>query len=156
MCAASQVVLVVKNPPANAEDVRDVGSVPGLGRSPREGRGNSLQYFWLENSMDRGVWHAVVHGVTKSWTRLRWLSMHTGMILLLYYLKNIFSIFFSSFPFKDTCQQPNKCLLVKKWLFHGGSPSSLLFYQLLLFYHLYHSSLFSQSNIICFPSFPFS
>ena len=53
---------VVKNPPANAEDV---GSVPGLGRSPGGGNGNPLQYSWLENSMDIGAWRAPVHGVAK-------------------------------------------------------------------------------------------
>ena len=46
------------------------GSVPGLGRSPREGHGNPLQYSCLENSMDRGAWWATVHGVAKSQTRL--------------------------------------------------------------------------------------
>ena len=50
----SQVALAVKNPPANIEDVRDTGSIPGLGRSPGEGNGNPLQYSCLENSMDHG------------------------------------------------------------------------------------------------------
>ena len=66
---ASQVVLGVKNPPANAGDVRDVGSIPGLGRSPGGGHGNSLQYSGLENPMDRGAWWATVHRVTRSRTR---------------------------------------------------------------------------------------
>ena len=48
----------------------DPGSIPGLGRSPREGNGNPLQYSCLENSMDRGAWWAIVHGVTKSRTQL--------------------------------------------------------------------------------------
>ena len=48
----------------------DLGSIPGLGRSPAEGNGNPLQYSCLENSMDRGAWWATVHGVAKSWTRL--------------------------------------------------------------------------------------
>ena len=65
---ASQVMLVVKNPPANAGDVRDVGSICGLGRSPGGGRGNPLQYSCLENPMDRGAWRATVHGVAMSWT----------------------------------------------------------------------------------------
>ena len=65
---ASQVALVVKNLPTNAGDVRDVGSVPGLGRSPGEGNGNPLQYSCLENPMDRGGWQAMVHGATKSQT----------------------------------------------------------------------------------------
>ena len=67
---ASQVVLVVKNPPANAGDIRGVGSVSGLGRSPGGGHHNPLQYSFLENPMDRGAWRATAHRVTKSWTRL--------------------------------------------------------------------------------------
>ena len=62
------MVLVVKNPPASAGDVRDVGLIPGPGRSPGGGRDNPLQYSHLEKSMDRGAWWATVHGVTKSWT----------------------------------------------------------------------------------------
>ena len=58
---------VVKNSPANAGDIKDTGSVPGLGRSPGGGHDNPLQYC-LENSMDRGAWRATVHGVAKSWT----------------------------------------------------------------------------------------
>ena len=57
---------VVKNPPANAGDIRDMGSVPGLGRSSGEGHGNPLQYFYLENPMIRGAWWSAVYGVTKS------------------------------------------------------------------------------------------
>ena len=56
----------VKNPPTNAGDVRDTGSIPGLGRSPGGGCGNPLQYFCLENPMDRGDWWATVHGVAES------------------------------------------------------------------------------------------
>ena len=63
----SQVVLVVKNLTANEGDVRDVGLIPGLGRSPGEGHGNLLQYSYLENPMDRGVWQTTVHRVSKSW-----------------------------------------------------------------------------------------
>ena len=55
-----------KEPPANAGDIRDVGSIPGLGRSPGEGNGNPLQYSCLENLMDRGAWRVTVHGVAKS------------------------------------------------------------------------------------------
>ena len=64
---ASQVVLVVKNAPANAEDMRDVGSIPRLGRSPGEGNGNPLRYSCLGNRMDRGAWRATM---VKSWTQL--------------------------------------------------------------------------------------
>ena len=60
---ACQVAQVVKNPPANTGDRRDTGSVPGLERYPGEGNGNSLQYSYLENSMDRGAWQAIVHSV---------------------------------------------------------------------------------------------
>ena len=63
---ASQVVLVVKNPPATAGDTRDAGLIPGLGRSSGEKNGNLLQYSCLENSMDRGAWQAAVHGVSES------------------------------------------------------------------------------------------
>ena len=63
---ASQVVLVVKNLPATAGDVRDMGSIPGSGRSPGERHGNSLQSSCLENPMDRGASQAMVHRVAKS------------------------------------------------------------------------------------------
>jgi len=64
---------VVKNLPDNAiaGDVRDMPSIPGLGRSSGEGDGNPLQYSCLENPMDRGAWKAIVLGVTKSWTQLK-------------------------------------------------------------------------------------
>ena len=62
--------LVVKNLSANVGDVKDVGSMPELGRSPGERNGNPLQYSWLENPMDRGAWWATVHRVAKSWTPL--------------------------------------------------------------------------------------
>ena len=65
---ASQVELVVKNPPANAGDIREAGSIPESGRSPGEGHGNPLQCSCLENPMDRGAWRATVHRVVKSWT----------------------------------------------------------------------------------------
>ena len=62
---ASQAALVVKNLSAHAEDVRDVGLIPGSGRCPGEGNGNPLQHYSLENPMDRGAWQAIVHGVTE-------------------------------------------------------------------------------------------
>ena len=70
--------LVVKNPPANAGEVKDAGSIPGSGRcpegrnsrSPERGNSNPLQYSCLENSMDRGTWWATAHGVPQSRTRL--------------------------------------------------------------------------------------
>ena len=60
-----------KEPPANAGDTRDGGSIPGLGRSPRGGRGDPLQNSCLETLMDRGAWWATVHRVTKSWSQLK-------------------------------------------------------------------------------------
>ena len=56
---------MVKNPPANAGDARDMDLIPGLGRYPGGEHGNPLQYSCLENSMDREAWQAIVHGVTK-------------------------------------------------------------------------------------------
>ena len=58
----------LKNPPANAGNVRDVSLISGSGRSSGEGHGNLLQYSCLENPMDRGAWQATVHMVAKSWT----------------------------------------------------------------------------------------
>ena len=63
---ASQLALVVKNPPANAGDRRDMGSMPGLGRSSGGGHGNPLQCSCLGNPMDGGAWWAEVHGVAKT------------------------------------------------------------------------------------------
>ena len=54
--------MVKKNPPANAEDTGEMGSIPGSGRPPGVGNGNPFQYFCLEDSMDRGAWWATVHG----------------------------------------------------------------------------------------------
>ena len=65
---ASQVVLVVKNPSANAEDTRDTGLIPGSGRSPGGGNGNPVQYLCLEKSMDRRAQRAAVHGISQRWT----------------------------------------------------------------------------------------
>ena len=67
---------MVKNPPANAGDIRDMGSILGLGRSPGEGHGNPLQYSCLENPMDRGAWLAIVHRVAQSQTQQKRLSTH--------------------------------------------------------------------------------
>ena len=64
------VVKKKKNPPVNAGDERDTGSIFELGRPPERENGNPLQYSCLENSMDRGAWCATVHGVAKGQTRL--------------------------------------------------------------------------------------
>ena len=56
---------MVKAPPANARDIRDMGLIPGLGRSPGEGNGTRLQYSCLENPMERGAWQAIESDKTK-------------------------------------------------------------------------------------------
>ena len=66
---------MVKNPPANAGDIRDLGWILELGRSPQRGHGNPLQNSCLENPMDRGAWWATVHRVYKE-TRLKQLSIY--------------------------------------------------------------------------------
>ena len=68
---ASQVAPVVENLPASAGNLREVGLIPGSGRSPREGNGNPLHYSSWENPMGREAWWATIHGLAKSWT---WLS----------------------------------------------------------------------------------
>ena len=80
-CLLFQVALVVKNPPANTGDKRNVSSISGLERSLGGGHGNPRQYSCLENSMDRGVWRTIVHRVPKSLTRLKRLSMHTHTLM---------------------------------------------------------------------------
>ena len=82
MCVLSRVELVVKNPPASAGGVRDMGSIPGLGKSPGAGQGNPLQCSCLENPKDRRAWRATVHRVAKSWTRLKQLSMHAYIYIV--------------------------------------------------------------------------
>ena len=76
---ASQVVLVVKNPHAKAGDLRDAGSIPGLGRSAGGGNGSPLQCSCLEHPMDRAACQATVHRVAKSQTRLKRLSMQAPL-----------------------------------------------------------------------------
>ena len=70
------MVLVVKNPPANAGDLRDVGSVPELGGSSGVRNGNPFQYFHLENPMDRGAWQATAHGSQSYTTEATWHVAH--------------------------------------------------------------------------------
>ena len=68
---------MVKDPPANAGDVRDSGSIPGSGRSPGARNGNLLKYSYLGNSMGRGAWWVIVHRVANSWTQLsNWEHTH--------------------------------------------------------------------------------
>ena len=69
----------VKNPPVMQKMQEAPGSNPGLGRSPGGGHANVLQYYCLENPMDRGGWQATVHSVAKSWVQLKSLSIHRDM-----------------------------------------------------------------------------
>ena len=71
---------MVENPPANAADVRDAGSIPGSGRSPGGGHGNPLQYFCGENPVDGGAWWPTVPRVAKNQTGLQQLSTFTGVL----------------------------------------------------------------------------
>ena len=75
---------MVKKTPAEIGDIREAGSIPGSRRSPGERNGNSLQYSCLENSMDSGAWCATVHGVAKSWTRLKQLSTAFSTLLIMH------------------------------------------------------------------------
>ena len=77
MAMASQVGLVVKNLPATAGDLRDMGLILRLERSPGGGHGNSLQYPCLENPLDRGAWQFTVHWIAKSRAQLKQPSLHT-------------------------------------------------------------------------------
>ena len=81
LCKASQTVLVVKNLPPNAGDIRNVGSIPRWGRPPGGGHSNPLQYSCLENPMGRGAWWSAIQRIAKSWT---WLSHLASMHALLY------------------------------------------------------------------------
>ena len=71
---------MVKNSPANAGDIKDIGLIPGSGRSSGGRNGNPLQYSCLENLIDRGAWQATVHGVAKSLTRLGRHAMHDSSL----------------------------------------------------------------------------
>ena len=100
----SQVAIMVKNLPANAEDIRDVGLVLGSGRSLGGGHSNPLQNSCLENLMDREAWQAVAYRVAKSWTRLKWLSMQTCSLTL------TLTILFGMSPqAKETQTKISKC-----------------------------------------------
>ena len=81
-----------KESASNAGDIRDVGLIPGLGRSPGEGHGNPLQYSCLRNPLERGAWWVTVHRVTKSQMGLNRLSTHTKLHMVVHVM---FSLSFS-------------------------------------------------------------
>ena len=87
-------VLVVKNPPAKAGDVRDTGSASGLGRCPGGGHSNTLQYSCLENPMDQRAWQAAVHRVAQSWTD--WSDLFWCWVSLIWY-QTIGNLWFSDY-----------------------------------------------------------
>ena len=107
---------VVKNPSVNAGDAGDRGCIPGSGSSPGEGNGNPVQYSHLENSMDREVWQATVHGITKSQT---WLSHRalTGRCKSLGSLK-------SFFPCASQLLGPVSCVSFLRVYCRGGEGCS--------------------------------
>ena len=101
---------MVKNPPANGGDVREAGSIPGLGRSPGGGLGNPLQYSCLENPMDRGARWATVPRVAQSWPGLKQLSTHAKAnvsMMETYYIINSQSKFASLFA--ETKKKKSRC-----------------------------------------------
>ena len=93
----------------------DLGSIPGLGRSPEEGNANSLQYSCLENSMGRGVWQATVQGVTKSWIQLSFLPKKCNVAQFVVLLSVFaFLFFFFSGPYVLPLQIDGEEKLMKK------------------------------------------
>ena len=102
----SQVALVVKNLPAHVGDTGDGGSIPGLGRSSGKGHGNPVRYSCLGNPMDTGAWRGTVYKVTKSQTRLKWLSTQAykeNHILCRISSSNKFSLYSISFLKQMIC-----------------------------------------------------
>ena len=112
---------MVKNPPANAGDVKRAGSIPGLGRSPGAAHGNPLQCSLLENPTVRGAWRATVHRDAQSWTQLKRLSMHSSSIwkgpgLLHYPAFMEFLLFWSFSPQGRDCSARGlsiSCLIIR-------------------------------------------
>ena len=99
---------MVKNPPANAGDIRDAGAIPGLGKSPEGGDGNPLQSSCLENSMDRGAWRATVHRVSKSWTRLKRPNTHNCKTSTVNYINYFHNVVQSLSIFPNCFITPNR------------------------------------------------
>ena len=109
---ASQLALVVKNPSANAEDIRDMGSIPVSGTFPGGGHSNPLQYSCLESSMGRGAWQTTVHGITKSQTRLSDLACMQA---------SSFTLLFPTFSLPFSSLSPRAIAGVSEWSFRPGA-----------------------------------
>ena len=119
------VVLVIKNSPASAGDVRNTGSILGSGRSAGRGHSNSLQYSCLENHMGRRAWQAAVHRVLQSWTWLKPLSTPTILYVLILFLalcpnfkrksdipSQLFFIFLGSRPYWESTESSGHVALL--------------------------------------------
>ena len=96
----------------------DTGSIPGLGRSSGWGHGSPLRYSCLDNSMDRGAWQAIVHGVTKSQTWLKWLSIHI-QILKESWVGCVYSVK-KAWGMEVHCIKKKEVGFTYSWLFLGG------------------------------------
>ena len=122
---------LVMNLPANAGNIRDMGSMSGLERSPGEGNGNLLHYSCLENSMDRGAWWVTTHGVAKSQTQLS-AHTHTHHAYWVLCLKNFMDIFLCQYILTELNFQffpPNMLIAsFKGQIFNvPSSPTMLIF-----------------------------
>ena len=108
-----------KESTSNAGDVRDMGLIPGLGRSPTGGHRNLLQYSYLENPMERGAWWATVHGVANSWTQMKWLSTHSCIIyvdIILHSVNVVCDVCW--FTYEEPFLHPrNNSHLIMVWIF---------------------------------------
>ena len=127
-----------ENPPANAGDVRDVGSILGWGRSPGRGHGNPLQYSFLENPMDRGAWQAIVHRVKKSRMQLKRFSTHARLLQIFFpSLWFVFSFSWLSFAeqkFLFLVKSSWWMISLVNWDFGATSKESLLYSKSFRFY----------------------
>ena len=135
------MALVVKNPPANAGDIRDMGSIPGSGRSPGGGYHTPFQCSCLGNPRDWAAWWAAVYGVAQSRTRLEWLSSCVKTVFILIRLKWFTVLFRSTIPstflsipliFEFDIETPTKkiliCLLKKIIVLYSGTICNFALY----------------------------
>ena len=137
------MTLVVKNPPTNAEDVKEVGSIPGLGRSPGGGHGSLLQHSCLENPTDSGAWWAAVHGIAMSQT---WLSDKA--------LTHAHGNLTHNFPHRH--HPPNTSIFLLSSSSWGLSPVLVNYHSVILLWRSYEyysllNQVCSKINLIIFP-----
>ena len=118
------MALIVNSLPANAGVT---SSIPESGRCPGGGHANPLQYSCLGNPMGRGAWRAVVHGVTKSWTWLKWLSMHIDNVTPLWSFRNIICSncwYYCIMSYKWNTPDTGYYVLMKEWKSCGAGRKS--------------------------------